>query len=383
MTQGFDRQMIILSIALFILTVLALLYFNSRQKRREISRRYTAIKSVTDRIFDEMRTGVAAVGADGRIALANSAFEGIFGLRDSVSKAWDEVLPAAELALERLAPDRESSRETELTLKIRGKESTLLLATSRVGSDHPDITGIVVVVYDITRLREFERRSARRKRLSEMGDLAAGVAHEIRNPLNTISIAVQRLAGEFARQVESADFRSLTDQIRSETKRLNDIITRFLALAREEQKRRETVDLSAFLREMVEFVTPEASELRIDITLDADQALQVSADRDSLKQVFINLFNNAKEALGGAPGRIAITASRAEGSVLMTFADSGPGIAPEQREKIFTPYYTTKEAGTGLGLPTVHRIVSEMDGDVRVEAAEGGGARLVVTLPGR
>ncbi len=379
-SRGFDRQMVAIAGALFVLAVVALLYLNSRQKRKEIARQYTQIKSITDKIFDEMRTGVAAVDGLGTITLANDAFAKIFGVKGCVGRQWNEIVDAADMAFQQMAAG-ESSTETELVLDIRGRTKTLLVATSRLHDETHGDVGIIVVVYDITRLKEFERRSARRERLSEMGNLAAGVAHEIRNPLNTISIAAQRLSSEFATGKDSDEYLSITNQIKAETKRLNEIISKFLTLAREENKRYTSMDLSDFIAKTMAFFKPEADKLELGLSVKVEPGLQVDADPGSLKQVFINLFNNAKEALAGQAGEISVVALARGDTIEIAFSDSGPGVKKELREKMFTPYFTTKEAGTGLGLPAVHKIISDLGGDVRVEDSELGGAKFVITIP--
>jgi len=380
-SKGFDRQMMAIAGALFVLAVVALLYLNSRQKRKEIARQYTRIKSVTDKIFDEMRTGVAAVDSAGTITLANDAFTRIFGVESCVGRRWDEAIATADLAFQQMAATKEASTETELTLDIRGATKTLLVATSRLHDEADKAGGIIVVVYDITRLKEFERKSARRERLSEMGNLAAGVAHEIRNPLNTISIAAQRLSSEFVTGRDSEEYLSITNQIKSETKRLNEIISKFLTLAREEKKRFTTIDLADLMTKTVEFFKPESEKLKLHLSMEVQPGLVLEADPASLKQVFINLFNNAKEALGGQGGEISIVAQAHGDTIEIAFSDSGHGVKKELREKIFTPYFTTKEAGTGLGLATVHKIISDLGGDIRVEDSDLGGVRFVITIP--
>jgi signal transduction histidine kinase len=248
-------------------------------------------------------------------------------------------------------------------------------------SERDEFDGIVSVIYDVTQYRELQRRSDRKERLSEMGDLAAGVAHEIRNPLNTISIAAQRLAAEFTPSENQDEYQSFTKQIRSEMRRLNEIITRFLALAHEANERHKTIRLRDAVDEFMELIGAEADSLGIKISSNVDAAIEVGSNPDSFKQVLSNLFNNAKEAFAGKAGEIAISAKKIDSQVEIRFEDNGPGIAPEIREKIFTPYYTTKEAGTGLGLPTVHRIISDVGGEVRIEDSALGGACFVIILP--
>jgi len=380
-SKGFDRQMVALAGTLFVLAIVALLYLNSRRKRKEIALQYSRMKSVTDKIFDEMRTGVAAADEKGTITLANDAFARIIGLADCVGKKWDDVIAVRDMAFRQIASAGETSVEREITLDSVGLRRTLLVVASKLRPENDELGGVIIVVYDITRLKEFERQSARRERLSEMGNLAAGVAHEIRNPLNTISIAVQRLASEFVRSEDSDEYLSITNQIKAETKRLNEIISKFLVLSREERKRYKTIDLNDFLAETVEFLKPEAEKLKLHLSVKVEPGLILETDRDGLKQILINLFNNAKEALGGQPGKIAIVAQARNSTIEIAFSDSGPGIKKELRESIFTPYFTTKEAGTGLGLPTVHKVISDLGGDIRVEESEWGGAKFVIIIP--
>lgn len=248
-------------------------------------------------------------------------------------------------------------------------------------SEQGELLPMVVVVYDVTRLRRIESEMARRRRLSEMGNLAAGVAHEIRNPLNTISIATQRLAAEFEPQSEQERYKEITGQIRHETRRLNSIITRFLALARDEKQRNQIVELKSFVDELGEFFRPEAEGLGISLSIEAADDARIAADPNQLRQVFINLFNNAKEALRGQAGEIAVAVRRANSNVEILFADTGPGIPEDKREEVFKPYFTTKDGGTGLGLPTVYRIVEDLDGSIEIEDAEWGGAAFLIRLP--
>jgi signal transduction histidine kinase len=245
---------------------------------------------------------------------------------------------------------------------------------------------IVVIVYFNTRQRhaaalaEMEQTAQRRERLSEMGNLAAGVAHEIRNPLNTISIAAQRLASEFVPTGNREEYARFTDQIRIETRRLNDIITKFLALSRQEEKKRIVIRLDELISHIAELQQVEANKLGIRYSVSANTPVSVSADADQLRQVFVNLFNNAKEAMGTSGGEYEIAIVAGSRDAVVEVSDSGQGIPQESRDKIFTPYYTTKEAGTGLGLSTVHTIITGLGGDIRCESSRWGGAKFVMTL---
>ena len=325
-----------------------------------------------------MDTGVVAVDASGRISLANRAFEEIFGVSGTRGKVWGEVLKEHAALIDDFAAGPRKTDETEVRIFANGGTRTLLVARSKLPGD---AASVVMVVSDITRLKEFERASVRKERLSEMGDLAAGVAHEIRNPLNTISIAAQRLASEFEPPDRADQYRSFTQQIRTETSRLNDIITRFLALARVDKGTQREVRLDNLLVEIGKLLSVEGDRVKLAVTAECQADLKVKADPDRFKQVFLNLFNNAKEALQGEKGSFSISARTDNDQIIIEVSDSGPGIPGETAEKIFAPYYTTKEAGTGLGLATVQRIISEMGGDITVETSYTDGAKFVIELP--
>ncbi len=380
LSRSATLQTAIMSFALFGLLLTGFLYLGGRRKRRLLSQEHKQFKSIADTMFDQMRTGVVAVASDGTIELVNKAFESIVGKHDLYNKHFDKVITSDELTFEKLKQWSRQSDEVELTIEVDKIERTLVLSVSsfEIGRE---MSGVIAVVYDITKLKEFERQSARKERLSEMGDLAAGVAHEIRNPLNTISIAAQRLAVEFAPDESGDEFKSFTDQIRSETRRLNDIITRFLSLAREQMNKKKEIHLEELLSDAGRLFELQADEARIDLQIQSQPDLILYADPDQLRQAILNLFNNAVEALAGQRGTIRMEARKEQSVLLLSVDDSGPGIKQDDRNEIFQPYFTTKEAGTGLGLPMVHRIVTDMGGEVRVEDSDLGGARVVLLFP--
>ena len=381
--RGFDRLMLGLAAALCVLSILVVLYVNARKRRREIGRRFDEMKSLTDRIFDQMRTGVAVVDSSGVITMTNDAFEQVMARRGCVGCRWDDLLGGTRFAWERLSQTSGAASEVEGEVVQGEKRRNLLMGISTIGPEAGSERQTIAVVYDLTRFRKYEREARRRERLSEMGNMAAGVAHEIRNPLNAIAIAAQRLALEFHPQADSDSYHSITDQIKSETKRLNSIITRFLSLAHVGEGQMQPIELGQLLDQFAEFVRPEAAKLGIDLSVDITDQVVVQADHDKLRQVLLNLFNNSKEALAGKAGRVAVTVRADSGAVVIEFADSGPGIPESEREEVFKPFFTTKDAGTGLGLTTAYRIIEEMGGRIEIGVSSLGGAAFIITLSRR
>ncbi|MEA1980553.1 MAG: histidine kinase dimerization/phospho-acceptor domain-containing protein, partial [candidate division Zixibacteria bacterium] len=284
---GYDIQIITFAIILFGLLVIASLYLRGREKRKKISLQYQQIKSVTDKIFDEMRTGVAVLDNIGTISLCNRAFDDILGVRGCIGSQWSDIIPEDDNILNDLLENNERGSESETTNIFNGVAKTLLISSSKIEAN-PDST--VIVVYDITKLKKYEKESARKERISELGDLAAGVAHEIRNPLNTISIATQRLAAEFEPTDNKQEYHDFTNQIKSETKRLNEIITKFLALTRDHKKYNNKINLSEILEDFIKFISHETNQLKINLISEINKDLIINGSIDEVKQVFTNLY---------------------------------------------------------------------------------------------
>ncbi len=240
--------------------------------------------------------------------------------------------------------------------------------------------------------RVLEEAMAREQRLSAVGNLAAGVAHEVRNPLNAISIGLQRLRKEFppADAEARAEYTRFTEIMQAEVGRLNDIVNRFLTLARPSRLTFTEEPLAPLLEEVVALLASQASaqKIQIESALRLDQA-RVRMDRQQLAHAFMNVLLNAIQAMPGG-GTLTLRAGADSASsgagataptVRIRISDTGPGIPPEHLDRIFEPYFTTKEGGTGLGLALAHKIIQEHQGTIRAESPPGAGATFVLTLP--
>jgi len=239
----------------------------------------------------------------------------------------------------------------------------------------------VAVIYDYTHIRELEESARRRERLTELGDLAAGVAHEIRNPLNAISIAAQRLLGEFEPKENIDEFNAFAGQIKTEAGRLNDIVNRFLSMARDRGKASQDINISDVLDDTIKLVDLGIQRDDIKIVADIQPEVFASVSEDRFKQLVINLVRNAVQACEKMGGEVIIGFKEESESLILSVKDTGPGIPENIRNKIFTPYFTTRDKGTGLGLSIVHQIVEEFGGRIEVFSPEGGGAEFRVKIP--
>jgi two-component system sensor histidine kinase PilS (NtrC family) len=251
----------------------------------------------------------------------------------------------------------------------------------------------IIIFQDLTRLRSMEEQLRRDEKLKALGELSVGIAHEIRNPLASISGSIQVLKDEVTLEGEN---RKLMEIVLRETGRLNILITDFLLFARPAREKRDIVDLNGIIDETIRIFSncPEASRIRI--VRDLDGAVLVKADARQLGQVFWNLFLNAAHAMSPA-GTLTVSSRLSHGfargehkglegteeppMVLVSVADTGGGIGKEDILRIFDPFFSTRESGTGLGLAIVHRIIESHGGRITVESTPGSGTVFSILLP--
>jgi signal transduction histidine kinase len=220
-----------------------------------------------------------------------------------------------------------------------------------------------------------------RERLSALGNMAATVAHEVRNPLNAISIGLQRLKVEFQPTDDQEDYSRLTELMLGEVHRLNSIVEQFLSLARPLEIKPEALRVQDVLNEVATFVEGEAQQSKVQIRVVAPLNLPpLKADREYLKQSLLNLILNGLQAMPEG-GTLTLEAKTSNGNFLISVTDTGIGIAPEHRSRIFEPYFTTKPKGSGLGLAITRRIVEAHGGTITVTSEAGGGCRFLISLP--
>ncbi|MBN1473669.1 MAG: hypothetical protein JW914_03555 [Syntrophaceae bacterium] len=231
---------------------------------------------------------------------------------------------------------------------------------------------------------EMERRLEKAERLSSLGQLAAGVAHEIRNPLNAISIATQRLKKDFvpAESGKEEGFNNLSGVIKDEIKRLNGIIEEFLSFSKSRRLELRDFSITEILQKIVSLLREEAQDRGVIIeTKWRESPAVIPVDINKIQQAFLNLIKNAMESIP-AQGKISITVDK-EGKdyIIVRISDTGCGMAADEIERIFSPEYTTKEKGVGLGIPLASEIIRGHGGEIRVISREGEGTTFEVILP--
>ena len=347
---------------------------------------------------ESLMSGLLTTDPEGRITSFNPEAERITGLRahEALGRDVDELIPGVSAEAIRRAGSRRGGRSrVRISYRSSHGGSWLGVAAYVLRDDEGRPSGHVVIFQDVSDVVEMERDLRRSERLAAVGELSASMAHEIRNPLAAISGAIQMLQreGEGGRGGEQS--RRLMDIVLRETDRLNRLLTEFLEYARPGPLRREPLRLEETVAEVLAIFDasrPEATTVSVAI----EPGLRLRADPGQLRQLLWNLLLNAAQAMpeGGSIG-VDAHASRPPqegpgggrndglegGWIELGVRDGGVGIPAEVLDRIFDPFFTTKPGGTGLGLATVHRIVEEHGGSIRVQSSAGKGTSFHVRLP--
>ena len=341
-----------------------------------------------------MRNGVIAIRRDGSVALMNDEAYRIFALtrrHDDIGRPFAEVLRDRPDAVRAIAGAFELSHlPNRAELRLKDMDRVIGYTLSQVRDDRGETIGSVMFFKDLTRVEQLEERERLRDRLASLGEMAAGIAHELKNPLAGIEV----MAGLLRRQVpDSKDAQALLADIMSEAKLANAIVVEMLEFVRPIRLQVECTDLAEVLHQAITLAETKARRGDTSVTLDLAADLPaIEGDRHQLCQVFTNLLTNAFEALAGR-GAVAITAAIAPSeddpavahaptpTIVIEVADNGPGVPADMTDRIFNPFFTSKPQGTGLGLAIVSKIVDAHEGRIDVSSSPETGTRFLITVP--
>jgi len=350
------------------------------------------------------------------VAIVNARDELMF-----LNPAMRALLPDAAVGTSlkaAVAPDHPAQKLIEQTLVSRqsrgpvslhwgrteeGEPIEHLVMTHAINAPAGDLVGIMLIARNLEYLSQVQSTIRYSRKLAALGRLSAGVAHEVKNPLNAMMIHLELLRHQFsprpgparlapgraaaatataeAPPVEPAEALKHVEVIASEIKRLDEVVQGFLKFTRSEDLKLQPVRLSALFDEIVPIIRPEAESARIELSVDCGNAPDVNGDVAMLRQVFLNLALNACQAMpNGGALRIRCQGAR-DHRVNIEISDTGVGIEPEHLQRIFDLYFTTKEKGSGIGLSMVYRTVQMHDGEIEVQSTPGSGTTFRVSLP--
>jgi signal transduction histidine kinase len=351
-----------------------------------------------DRFFRHLvfnlRTGVLAITRDGRIAAMNDMAYRVLALpgrHDYIGKPFGEVLhdvPEVMRVLQQAFDSNDLPNRAEMRLRKTGRAMGYTL--SHIHDDDGRMVGATMFFKDLTRVEQIEERERLRDRLAALGEMAAAIAHEVKNPLASIEV----MAGVLKRQLnDREDALDILNDVIKEAKMANAIVVEVLEFVRPIQLQVERAAMNEVIKDSITLAETKMRRGAVSInTVIESDVPELLADPHQLRQLFSNLLANAFEALGGE-GHVDIRACLLPGEedsvgvdpqppqVVVEVRDSGPGIAPEDMERIFSPFFSTKPQGTGLGLAIVRNVVDAHDGRIDATSAPGRGTTFKVTLP--
>ncbi|HET7152084.1 MAG TPA: ATP-binding protein [Candidatus Acidoferrum sp.] len=361
-----------------------------REQERELERLHKIEKEraeQTERLSEEvtrnMPAGLVVVNANGIISSSNPAAEQALGIRGLGFRRYSEVLgPETELTklvAECLATGKIFRREEVEHMPPAGDTRHLGVTISPIRRGEGKISGVICLLTDLTELTALQQRMQLKENLAALGELSAGIAHEFKNALATISGYAQLIPDASAS--DSADY---AKRILEQTRNITHVIAEFLKYARPLEIPDERVELEEVVQRAVAEVTQTMPQVKLECS---GHFAEVAGDEGLLRQALLNLVRNAAEACAEANGggRVAlrgeITENEEAGWQRITVTDNGPGIAPAALPKLFRPFFTTKSNGTGLGLAVVQKIIVQHGGQVEAHTCPKGGAEFIVTLP--
>ena len=356
-------------------------------RNQELTAKIQELRQVSSRlesVIESMTDGLLVIGLDRQVERCNSSAEQMLGIprdqmehRDADLTLAFEAGPAAlESVLEGGAPVLDRSWQVTLA---GGEVRSLLVSLAPVSTPDGTVLGALCNLRDVTELRRLERQLHSRERLAALGEMAASVAHEIRNPLGTIEGFARLLRRDLSGMPEHL---RLAERIVEGAQNLNYVISNLLTYARPMRLQMSDVPVARLFEYCRETLSDRASRAGAELEIQAVPSdLRARGDERQLAQVLLNLGINAIEACGSGQGRVSLEAHGGKKSILLRVRDNGCGMSPETMEKVFDPFFTQKEGGTGLGLSLTKKIVDAHGGEIAMESEPGKGTTMTVTLP--
>jgi two-component system sensor histidine kinase HydH len=384
--RRYRYQMIFMSLTLLLVGLGGWISLMAAQSYSISQEALNRVQAFTGLLISRLPVGIIATDQDGRIRTFNSTASAMTGREvESVRNGEPETVLPLEIARFFTLQDK-SDEITDRDVVLKGADNmqySLHLSSMPVYNQFSDFMGRVLLMYDLSELKRLEKEIQRHDRLVALGKMAAGVAHEVRNPLSSIKGFATLLGSKFK---DGSQEHEAADLLVQEAERLNRSITELLNYARPTPLRKEPVDLGEIVDLGLKLISSDAQVLGVKTSLDVEADLPaISVDKDKINQVLLNLYLNGLQAMEHSTSakelKVSVHHDVHDGMLVIEVQDTGSGIPPEDLDKVLDPYFTTKPDGTGLGLALAYKIIDEHKGIIRFSSSEGEGTTVSVSLP--
>ncbi|MBU1298004.1 MAG: PAS domain-containing protein [Bacteroidetes bacterium] len=382
MEERMFRRAIIISLVLLVISVIVISIIVVNQNLQMVSREYQKVQTYTGSILQNMADAVITTDSEGKITIFNRSAEELcsVSIDQAVGKNISQFMDGQLKVIIESLLSRNPLKDFEFQVTCNNRKKMLSVDTSFVYDRDGKLDSFTAVLRDITELRAMEKQMQQREKLVAMGELASGVAHEIRNPLNSIHMIGQRYEKEFIPESNKEEYFSITKVLKNEVQRVNNIVQQFLRFARPPKLNIIQYSSKAFLNEIETLIRPQTDSKDVEFKIIAEDDVTLPIDKDQMMQAFLNLLRNSIEATPKG-GRVSLSFRRENLKVIFVVEDTGAGIPPENINKIFNLYFSTKSTGTGIGLSIVQQIIAQHNGVVFVESALGKGTKFTIEIP--
>ncbi|MCK4250779.1 GHKL domain-containing protein [candidate division WOR-3 bacterium] len=359
-----ERQLILLFVILFGAGFVFFFLFMKYQS-------YVGLKELFNKTLGALEDGVLTVNSKGIITGINKTFSSMSSFEEKMLVSHDYFSLFKDDSFDVHKVLQEGAKIVDEKF-VFGKN--IQYSTYPLLDEKNKISGAISVLRDVTKIREYEKEREEAERLKFLGNLVANFAHEIKNPLNGLSIATQRLIKEFPS--DNKEYTRLTTTVKKEIESLNKILNDFLSLARPRIKEKNEFNLSVLIQDTLDIIREQAKHKKIILKENIKKGIKLIGNLEDFKRAVLNILLNAIEALSLVSKKqrnLDIELFRENKEIIMVISDNGPGMDKDEIDKIFTPYFTTKKGGTGLGLYIAHNILKEHKAKITIESEKGIG----------
>ncbi len=368
------RRLIGITIILTVIGIILLSILLTNQNLKILSEEFGNYKSFTNSFLENMKEGVITVSAKNKITLFNNSAENLFSISagNTIGKNIEELdIKGFEFVRKLIKRSGDAYKKIEISTNTNSGEKQLSVTITPNYNLSQGLESHTIIINDITETKMIEEQAKRNDKLIAMGELASGVAHEVRNPINSIGMIAQRLSREFEPKKDLEEYSSITNLLKDEVNRINKIITQFLRYAKPMDILVTEVDIDKYMSEIFQMFSDMAKQRKIKFNVEGEKSIVVKIDPELYKQAILNIIQNAFDAVDDG-GKILIKYYLRSKHFIVEITDNGKGIRKEDKNKIFDLYYTTRKEGNGLGLSISQKIISQHNGIINFITGNSG-----------